>query len=276
MKFIYRTWDAFCRDLSEAGMQSIPACEVTAQNIRYVVLKHDVETCVSHAYRMAQIEHRYGHRGSYYVQAYLMQKQKNIVLLQEMQRMGHEISYHHDVMDSNKGNLDAAVTEFEKNVSLFQSHGFFIKTVCQHGNPIVERIGYTSNRDFFRSEKARTMFPSISDIMVHYHQNVPTDFLYFSDAGRSFKRICDPFENDLNNSDDKNVTYTDLKDLFRGLSQTKGNIISVHPHRWTRFSLAVTAKTMMFRTIRSAAKFLENVPYFRRIMSKYYYLAKKI
>lgn len=260
---------------SKKGITCIPAYEVNSTSKNYVVLKHDVETDVTRTYEIAKIESAFGHKGSYYVQAYLLEDSKNIELLKEMQKMGHEISYHYDVMDSCKGNLEAAVKEFEKNRLMFESNGFHIVTVCQHGNPIVERVGYTSNRDFFRSSNVREMYPGISDIMVNFKQQVPTEYLYFSDAGRVFKLIYDPINNDVVNSDDKNIPYADLDALLNALDTSVGNIISIHPHRWTSSALLYITKTFIFKVFKSTAKVLIRIPLFKKIMSKYYYLAKK-
>ena len=106
-----------------------------------------------------------------------------------MRDMGHEVTYHHDVMDSCKGDLEKAILEFESNRQKFEDNGFPVVTVCQHGNPIIERVGYHSNRDFFRSEQVRMRYPNIADIMVDYPKKYSTQYLYFSDAGRIFKRI---------------------------------------------------------------------------------------
>ena len=120
MIFTYKKWDDFCKKLNERGRRSIPACEVFGNDISYLVLKHDVETDVHRAYELAKIEKRYNHRGTYYVQSYLLNDSENVKVLNEMQNMGHEISYHYDVMDSNKGDIENAIAEFEKNKNLFE------------------------------------------------------------------------------------------------------------------------------------------------------------
>lgn len=276
MVFVYRKWENFCKRLAEKGIKSIPAREVNGSITNYLVLKHDVETDVSKAFSMAEIEFKYGHRGSYYVQSYLMNDEKNVALLKEMQGMGHEVSYHYDVMDSCKGDIDKAIAEFDSNAKLFVENGFELKTVCQHGNPIVERVGYTSNRDFFRSERIQLLYPDMADIMVDFKRKYETDYLYFSDAGRHFQLIFDPINNDVVNSDDKNVLYEDLNRLFGALSNEQGNIISTHPHRWTNSALVYSVKAVAFKVIKATAKLLVKIPFMKKIMSRYYYLAKKI
>lgn len=117
MTFTYKTWDSFCGTLEDRGVKSVPVRDVLRGAVTqpYLTLKHDVETNVAHALRIAQIEHGHGHRGTYYVQAYLLDGEENISALRQIQDMGHEVSYHYDVMDSCKGDLERAVDEFAAN-----------------------------------------------------------------------------------------------------------------------------------------------------------------
>lgn len=276
MIFVYKKWAKFCKTLKENGLISIPAKDVIYGSKSFIVLKHDVETNVKKAYKMSLIEHKFGHRGSYYVQAYLMHNEKNIILLKKMQVMGHEISYHYDVMDSTKGDFDKAMIEFESNKRLFEKNGFELSTVCQHGNPLIERKGYASNRDFFRDETVKKTYPLISDIMVNYKFFKSVDYLYFSDAGRKFKMIYDPLYNDIINSDDKNIGYDNLVLLAKQLHNDGCYIISTHPHRWTNFYISCILKNVFFKLIKAVAIFLYKIPFMRKVFSKYYYLAKKI
>lgn len=277
MIFTYKRWEEFCRKLDDQKIHSIPASEVQGAMSPYLVLKHDVETDVGRAYVLAQIEQKFHHRGSYYVQAYLMQDEANISMLKEMQDMGHEISYHYDVMDSNHGDIDSANAEFETNRTIFETNGFILKTVCQHGNPVVERAGYTSNRDFFRNQSVREMYANISDIMVNFKEAHNTDYTYYSDAGRKFKMIFDPINNDIVNSDDKNIEYKDLTALLKDGQVGKGNcIISTHPHRWTKSAFMYSLKAGFFKVVKAVAKIMMKIPFMKKFMSRYYYLAKKI
>lgn len=277
MIFVYKNWEKFCKLLDKENKHSITAENVLKSNPEkgYVVLKHDVETNVQKAYELAKIESKYKQFGTYYVQAYLLQDEKNIALLSGMQAMGHEVSYHYDVLDSSKGDMEKAEAEFEKNLELFRQNGFNVSTVCQHGNPVVERIGYTSNRDFFRNEKTRQLYPDIADIMVDFKEKANTEYLYFSDAGRRFKLIYDPINNDRINSDDKNIAFGEPAELIK-YAGTQNCIISTHPHRWSKTAFEYYSKLWAFKLIKAAAKLMMKIPGMKKLMSRYYYLAKKI
>lgn len=276
MVFQYKLWDDFCEKLQKIDRISIPACEITEKTAEYIVLKHDVETDVPRALELAKIEHKYGHKGSYYVQAYLLRDRENIALLKQMQQMGHEISYHYDVLDSNKGDFENAIKEFESNRKLFEDNGFHLITVCQHGNPIVERSGYTSNRDFFRSREVQKLYPGIADIMVDYKTKYHTEYTYYSDAGRRFSTIYDPINNDVVDSEDKNIRHDDLSEVLNAIRKGGNAFISTHPHRWTKSAVEYTAKNLLFKFVKGTAKLLLYIPGMKRLMAKYFYLAKKI
>lgn len=273
MIFLYKYWDSFCKNLKDLDILSITAESVSSQ--KFLILKHDVETRVESALKMAEIENKYLHKGSYYVQAYLLENKKNVEMLKKIKALGHEVSYHYDVMDSSKGDINTAIDEFDKNLKLFNYNGFDIKTVCQHGNPVLERVGYTSNRDFFRNQTVKKKYPQIFDIMVDYKKGYNTDYTYFSDAGRKFRLIFDPINNDIVNSDDKNIPFDTLSELLPYIE--KGNcIISIHPHRWVKSVSKYIVKTAIFKTIKFIAKLMMKIPFLKKFMSRYYYFAKKI
>lgn len=279
MVFIYKRWEAFCSTLSMRNIHSVSALEVLQQKAKqpYLVLKHDVETDVRKSLALASIEQKFGHRGSFYVQAYLLDNKENVRMLKEIQSMGHEVSYHYDVMDSCRGNLPKALAEFSEKCLRFQDCGFTVITVCQHGNPVVERVGYTSNRDFFRSHEAREQFPGMADIMVNFKEAAVTDYIYYSDVGRRFQMIYDPLLNDITPSEDKNIPYLDLNAMLsNGMAGKENCIISTHPHRWTKYAVSNQLRAVAFWVVKTVVRLLIQIPIFKNQISRYYFLAKKI
>lgn len=276
--FLYRDWDDFCCELSKRGFTNLTASMLLNHkpDSQFVLLKHDVETNSQKALDLALIENEYSLIGTYYVQAYLLNSSKNISILKHIQELGHEVSYHHDVMDSNKGNMQKAINEFERNVELFENNGFSVDTVCQHGNPVIERSGYTSNRDFFRDANIAGRYEHISDIMVNFGSRLGKEYKYISDAGYGWKIIYDPENNDIINSDDKNIALDTLDSVLEVMRSGSSVILSTHPHRWYRNERIAKTKNGVFKIIKAIARAMLLIPFMRKLMERFYYLAKKI
>ena len=277
--FLYKQWEMFCRALDNNDIHSVTAVSLLEGNVNkeeFLVLKHDVETNPSKALKLAEIENRYFHKGSYYVQAYLLNDKKNIEVLNKIKALGHEVSYHHDVMDSNKGDMEKARLEFLRYKKLFEQNGFPISTVCQHGNPVIERQGYTSNRDFFRDNRIQNEFLSVTEIMVNYKEKLKVNYKYVSDAGYGWKVIFDPENNDIYDSSDKNIPIDDFKKLITYTKENRCLIISTHPHRWHSNKYKALFKDSIFKAIKNIAKLLLKIPGMKKVMGRFYFLAKKI
>jgi hypothetical protein len=276
--FIYKQWDEFCRKLNEKALTSLTAVSALHENPdeHFIILKHDVETNPKKALRLAQIENSYSLKGSYYVQAYLLHSSKNIEILKRIQELGHEVSYHHDVMDSNKGDIQKAEDEFKKNIEMFERAGFPMQTVCQHGNPVMNRVGYSSNRDFFRNVEMASKYAHITEIMVNFKKRLGRNYRYITDAGYGWKVIFDPETNDFIKSDDKDIPLRALDEVIKVIESGSSVIISTHPHRWHKHVVIGRVKDVQFKAIKTMAKVMLKIPFLKKIMVRFYYLAKKI
>lgn len=276
--FYYKNWERFCEALSKSGITLCTAEHSLKlpRGERFVVLKHDVETFVPNAHLLAAIEHKYGICGSYYVQAYLMSDPKNIELLKEMQLWGHEISYHYDVLDAHAGDYVAAKESFKKYSKVFADNGFRYGTICQHGNPVKKRVGYTSNRDFFRNEEIRRLYPGLVDMVVNYSQYAVSKYRYISDASYRWCIITKPETNDLH-PEVKNVKVGGFKNLLTLVKNTDYcYVISTHPHRWMSAAWKINLKICMFRVVRETVMMARHIPGVELLLNKFYFLAKKL
>ena len=276
--FIYKKWENFCRELDQLNVHSITAASLIDKSdiLNFIILKHDVETNPIKSLKMAKIESKYGHKGSYYVQAYLLNNIKNIDILKKISELGHEVSYHHDVMDSNSGDMISADIEFFENLNKFRLHGFEIKTVCQHGNPVIKRQNYYSNRDFFRNNNIAEKYNDIAEIMWNFKEKSGYDYIYVSDSGYNWQIIYNPENNDITNSDDKNIQIGEINNLVNIIKEEKNIVISTHPHRWQSNVFVYYMRIYIFAIIKKIVKFMIKIPILNKIFSKYYYIAKKI
>lgn len=276
MIFIYRKWNKFCKELNKNKILSVTAKKVINDELKkFIIFKHDVETNPKKALKLAKIENKYGHHCTYYVQGYILEKNKNIKYLKEIQNLGHEVTYHLDVMDQCKGNIEEADLKFEYYLKLFKDNGFNIETVCQHGNALIKRDGYYGNRDFFRNKKILNKYPNIYDIMVNFRKKCKEkNYIYISDAGYGWNIISNPETNDINPTKEKN-TPIKLEEILE-LSKKESIIISTHPHRWRQSAIFAFFHYIFFIIIRKTAKILYKFVFFKKIISKFYGIAKKI
>jgi len=270
--FLYKNWDRFCSNLADKNC--IRADEITEKNTisNWICVKHDVETNVAKALKIAQIENKYNIRATYYVQSYLLDD--NLSTLRKIADLGHEVTYHYDVLDSNNGDIDKAIDEFTSTIHRFNDNGFEVNTVCPHGNPVMQRSGWSSNKDFFRNSNVVQKFPNIFDIVVHSDSLINNGFKYISDAGYEWKWIGSIGNNDIKKINDSLIF--DLESEVLKVHSTNNIIISSHPHRWSDSQYIALFNLAFFKGLRYLAKFFIRVDFLKRIMSKFYHLAKKI
>lgn len=275
--FNYGEWNCLCKILDEKNIHSVPAKSIkSGENI--FILKHDVETSIKKAYKMAVIEYFYNHKGSYYLQASILKNKKNIKYVNNIIKLGHEVSYHHDVMDAANGDIIKAEKIFEKNINKFKNIGIEIKTVCQHGNPVKERKNYYSNRDFFRNKIIQKKYNDILDIMVNYKQQKRCNYTYISDAGYNWKIIVNPEFADIPeyNSVTKDIKINIVKFVESICNKKYSVIISTHPHRWYKNNFISKLNIFKFKILKLIATKIMNIKPIKKILKKYYTVSRFI
>jgi len=198
----------------------------------------------------------------------------NIDVLKEISDLGHEVSYHYDVLDSNHGNMDAAIKEFSNTVTEFKKVGFEIATICPHGNPIMKRSGWSSNKDFFRNKSVVSLYPDVFDIVVQASEVIKNGFVYISDASYQWKLIANVDSNDIMSNGDQAIGNID--NMIKLISSSERIIISSHPHRWSENYFLALFRLTFFKSVRFMAEYLVKFGVLKKIMSKFYYIAKKI
>ena len=272
MRMIHREWDRFCASVHARRCVTVSELPDIAGDKDWVAIKHDVETDLDRALMIARIEANYGIKATFFVQSYLLKG--NEKYLKRIAELGHEVTYHYDVLDANHGDFDLAVREFRHWVGEFQRLGFSVSSVCPHGNPIMSRNGWDSNKDFFRDKRVASQFSNIFDLVVQGKERIKRDYLYVSDAGYGFKVISDIVGNDQVASQD--IPLSSIDELIQLVASSSTVVISTHPHRWFDSSIAAEFSKIRFFAIKKVATYAGRSRMLRRIMSKFYYLAKKI
>ena len=269
--FLYSEWNYFCTKIKELNIKTYTAKEalkINKKNKVFLIIKHDVETNVKKAYEIALIESNHNINSTYYVQSYLLKNNDNIIILKKMIDLGHEITYHYDVLDSNNGNYDIAINEFNNTLSDFENLLSKVYTVCPHGNPLKKRHGWTSKKDFFRNKKFRKLFNEIDDIVINPEKFVSNNFIYISDAGYKWNKIESISENDRKKSTNKPIG--NINQLIFLLENSSNSIIlSSHPHRWEKYKVIAIINSIVFSVLKSVSSFLYKLPVFRNLINSF-------
>jgi len=273
----FKSYRQFLTELSANGIHSVSVSKLTESHDskRALFIKHDVESKVSLALRAAEIEHELGHSATYYFQGPLLLHDQAADLVRNITNLGHEVTYHYDVLDACGGNFFAAVKEFDRYKSVLEAiSGQPIKTVCPHGNPIKSRNGWKSNKDFFRSDMVRQRYPNIADIVVDFGRLLPRG-LYISDAGFQLRKIENISGNDTSNEAAiSDGTPIDWLDMLRVVSKNQGVVLSIHTHRLRDTELALLMLRARLRILRAGYLALKNTPFLKVFISQFYDLTR--
>lgn len=244
-------------------------CKILSAHEGKIILKHDVEVSSQSVLRIASIEREFGLKSIFFYQFDVFKN--NIDEAKKLISMGHEIGYHYDVLDNNSGDFTKATEEFYKNLEFFNKCGFSISWVCPHGNPTKTRLGWNSNKDFFRSADVRQRFSMLKDIVVDFDMLYP-NFKYISDAGYKFKEIGEISHNDVLNVND--IPIADLACYLQS-DPAKSIVISTHPHRWLNFKIHFFFKYYLFNFLRWLYRATGRVPFFSTIYNRFFRLARR-
>jgi len=265
-----KNWRDICAQLQNLETCCVHEYVFGHSNKSSIILKHDVECKADRALNIALIEAEHGLKATYYFQASVLHDSPEDVV--KIGELGHEVAYHYDVLDECEGDYVEAANLFSKTMAEFSKLGWPVTTVCPHGNPIKIRNGWNSNKDFFRNLQVRNKFPGIVDIVVDAEKIFGADFNYITDAGYSWYKVGSISENDK-----ENIPDIRIEKLSVFLQEKDGpTVISSHPHRWHYSSSKAWIQRSTFFILRGVARKLAKNQFFERIMSKFYFLAKKV
>lgn len=201
--------------------------ETGDQNKRCVILRHDIDEDCRYAVDLAQVEHKYGLRATYYFR--VKKRTFRLDMVREIASAGHEVGYHYETVDRCKGDLTRALKLFEMELAALRNE-FPVRTACMHGNPLTKY----DNREIWRHRKLSD-FGLIGEPYLSLDY---TRFSYYSDSGRSWSQTRDRKAKDVViGMAGKQPRNTD--DLIRMIAdgESENVCILTHPERWPKHML---------------------------------------
>lgn len=193
----------------------------TSPTGKQIILRHDVDDLPYNSLDTAKLEHKLGIKAVYYFR--IVKKSNYPEVIKSIAELGHEIGYHYEDMAIANGNVEKAISDFEKNLTHFRQF-YPVRTICMHGSPMSK----WDNRKIWEKYD----YKKFGIIGEPYFDINFEDFFYITDTGRKW-------DGDKVSVRDKvkstfNLQFHSTSDIINGIDKLPNKImITTHPQRWT-------------------------------------------
>ena len=207
---------------------------------RFVILRHDVDRKAYNSLRIAQIEHSFGVKASYYFRFGYWNS--GLEIIKEIVSLGHEIGYHYEDLVLFNGDKEKAIDHFKKQLMHFRQF-YPVRSICMHGSPKSK----IDSRDIWNSYD----YHDFGIIGEPYFDVDYSNVFYLTDTGRCW----DGFNVSLRDKipcyqtkwSEKGLLYHNTDDIIAAL--TEGSfpnqlMLTTHPQRWTDNSIEWTMELL--------------------------------
>jgi hypothetical protein len=202
----------------------------------FIILRHDVETKYANALEFAKIQFNHDIQATYYFR--FLPDHFDDCVISEIASLGHEIGYHYDDLSHCKGDYNAAIKRFEKNLSTLNKIAE-VKTICMEGAP----LSRFDNRDLWKKYNYR----DFGIIGEPYFDLDFSQVFYLTDTGRRWDggkysvrdkvgNLNSKFDFQNSNLNIHSLTFHSTSDIILAaiLNQLPEQIMfTFHPQRWT-------------------------------------------
>ena len=175
MDFTLKKYHELLVTLQNKGYSTITFEDYLQQErpARFVILRHDVDKKPKNSLATARLEASLGIKASYYFRAVPESWDEKII--KEISSLGHEIGYHYESLTTCKGDMSAALRDFEFNLNRLRNLAP-VTTICMHGSP---RSPWDS-KDLWKNNSYRHM----RIIGEPYFDVDFSEVFYLTDTGR--------------------------------------------------------------------------------------------
>ncbi len=199
-----------------------------------LVLRHDVDLLPANSLRTSRLEAELGMYGIYYFRAVPESWDEDII--REIADLGHEIGYHYESLTTCQGDIDAAYSDFCKNLETLRKI-VPVCSICMHGSP---RSPWDS-KDIWKRYDYRALG-------IKNEPYLDTDFsqvFYLTDTGRRWDGYKVSVRDKIPQYQEiwvkQGLSFHSTDEILAGLKNgiiPKRMMLTVHPQRWNPFGLA--------------------------------------
>lgn len=236
MDFTLKRYQKFIDSIKQSSYEIKTFDKFIRENTgKIIVLRHDVDRRPDNALRMAEIENNAGVRATYYFRSIPSVFSEKI--MRKIISLDHELGYHYEDLDLNKGDATKAIESFKYNLERFRKI-YPVSTICMHGSPL-SRWDNRSLWDAYDYKQYNITAEPYFD--VNYKE-----VLYITDTGRHWNNENISIRDKVNSP--FTFSFRNSKIIMNGLSDgtlPDKIIINSHPHRWFNNPVLWTKELLM-------------------------------
>lgn len=217
-------------------------------NEKVIILRHDVDLLPKNSLTFAMIQADLGIKGTYYFRA--VPQSWNEAVIKEISKLGHEVGYHYETMDTAKGDIDLAFNQFQFHLNELRKL-VKVSTICMHGSP---RSKF-DNKEIWKKYDYKSL-----DIIGEPYYDVDFDkVFYLTDTGRRWDGWKTSVRDKVPQQADwikKGLVYHSTNDIVTALINNKlpnKIMFTMHPERWNNGGFP-WLKALVFQVIKNEVK----------------------
>lgn len=190
-----------------------------------IILRHDVDRCPLHASEFARLEQQLGVRSTYYFRAN-GSGEFPAAAIATIAKLGHEVGYHYEDLSFCKGNRDAAIARFSRNLETLRKLAPCV-TVSMHGAPLSKH----DNQDLLRGEDLQHAM-LVGDAVTSIEPFAP---YYLTDTGGRWLADAANLRDRVGQAWPAHALPVSLSAFRQFLAESEHPLyVSTHPERWTK------------------------------------------
>jgi hypothetical protein len=250
--FTTGVFESLLESLLAAGYQFVPFAEYVSGYVREertIILRHDVDRRPSFSVRFAEVEQRFGIRGTFYFRIVPASFDERAIA--RTAELGHEVGYHYEDLALASGDPERAIELFERHLKKMRAL-CPIRSVCMHGSPFSAH----DNRLLWRKFSYR-------DYGLVGEPYLDLDFtrvLYLTDTGRRWDGSAVSIRDKVPSSGSR-MRFRNTQDIIAAAHKRTlppHVMITTHPQRWSD-SLPEWTLELVGQRIKNMAKGALNV-----------------
>ena len=194
---------------------------------KFSLIRHDVDRKPGNALKMAILEHEMGIKSTYYfrIKPYVFDRE----IIKKIENLGHEIGYHYESLSDENGDMEKAISNFQKNLNKFRSI-VNVSTCCMHGRPLKK----FDNRDIWRIKENHDRLIREFNIIGEVYLDIDySEIAYINDTGRNWSSSKSNVRDKVFSNID--ADFASSQELSQFLKDKNNNkiVFQIHPERWS-------------------------------------------